>query len=903
MKFFTNKNIWTKIIIVLIFVILFEFIVAKPTLASGALEFGGKLLSPFLDLVVSLGDGVIGILHSSIMGADQSLISIDLSSHWWEILGRIIIIAIVVAISVALVCTGGGIVAIITGIAKVALAGTVATMLWDATGTQTGISKVKAAGYTQETLPDTLLLPAYTLSPEEIFKGNILLFNVNFFHEGEKIKEHKIDVKDKNGQKTGEQEVDYYYYINDNGEEVKTSKQDIASDLRGTISAWYVSIRNIVLVCMMIVLLYIAIRILLSTLASDKAKYKQMLQDWVIGMLLVFFMHYIMVFSITIVEKVTEIVSTSTNENGYMSIIPFDKNNKMSNFIDENPELEQYVQENNGEKYLYYPTNLMGYIRIRAELANWGTEYIGMSLCFLILVLYTLFFCVTYLKRLIYMAFLTLIAPVVALTYPIDKINDGKAQGFDKWFKEYIFNLLIQPLHLLLYYILVTSAFNLVSENVVYALVALGFMIPAEKLLRSFFGFEKAHTPGMFAGPAGAALTMSAINKISGLGKGSKSGRDGSKSSSGADSDSYNENSRPPRMESNVNEKEEILNMSDGNDEAPNNSKVLDTNYANNDNNNDNNEELDTSKINNENPFNNEKTPEEMAADDPNYIYMHPELFENNNEEKERVVPEQQDENIKESRIRKLANSNLARRAKRRVSASFEGAKSNLKTTLKNAPKDLTKGAIRGGIKFTAATTAASLGLAAGVASGDPNKAFQYTTTAGMAGATLGGNIANNLMGGIPKTKEYKEAFDRTYNSQKYDDLAREDYIKSFKKENKTKIRQTFEKDKAKEMLEKGGNVDKFIDGGIDNIDDMITAQQMIDDKKVSGTREAIAVAKYAKRVGDDYNNTNATKWEERFTKEFKDTAGASDTQAKKAARKTMKQVEVFNKTKKKISK
>ncbi|MFR3783359.1 MAG: hypothetical protein ACLTXR_06195 [Clostridia bacterium] len=90
------------------------------------------------------------------------------------------------------------------------------------------------------------------------------------------------------------------------------------------------------------------------------------------------------------------------------------------------------------------------------------------------------------------MAFLTIIAPLVAVTYPIDKIKDGSAQGFDKWFKEYIFNLLIQPLHLLLYYILITTAWNLSASNILYSLVALGFLIPAEKLLRSFFGFEKS---------------------------------------------------------------------------------------------------------------------------------------------------------------------------------------------------------------------------------------------------------------------------------------------------------------------------------------------------------------------------------------------------------------------------
>ena len=50
-------------------------------------------------------------------------------------------------------------------------------------------------------------------------------------------------------------------------------------------------------------------------------------------------------------------------------------------------------------------------------------------------------------------------------------------------------------------------------------MVAIGFMIPAEKLLRSLFGFEKAKTPGLLAGPAGAAVTMGAMQKFANLGQ------------------------------------------------------------------------------------------------------------------------------------------------------------------------------------------------------------------------------------------------------------------------------------------------------------------------------------------------------------------------------------------------
>ena len=61
---------------------------------------------------------------------------------------------------------------------------------------------------------------------------------------------------------------------------------------------------------MMSVLLYIGIRMMLSTVASDKAKYKQMLIDWLVGMCLLFFMHYIMAFSVTITKKITEVVKS-----------------------------------------------------------------------------------------------------------------------------------------------------------------------------------------------------------------------------------------------------------------------------------------------------------------------------------------------------------------------------------------------------------------------------------------------------------------------------------------------------------------------------------------------------------------------------------------------------------------
>lgn len=82
------------------------------------------------------------------------------------------------------------------------------------------------------------------------------------------------------------------------------------------------------------------------------------------------------------------------------------------------------------------------------------------------------------------------------------------------WFREYIFNVLIQPFHLILYAILVGSAIDLVTTNMIYGVVAIGFLVPAEKLLRKFFGFDNAGTLSAAGSFAGGAMFSAMINKI-----------------------------------------------------------------------------------------------------------------------------------------------------------------------------------------------------------------------------------------------------------------------------------------------------------------------------------------------------------------------------------------------------
>lgn len=224
---------------------------------------------------------------------------------------------------------------------------------------------------------------------------------------------------------------------------------------------------------------------IISSSASDKAKYKNMIIDWLVAVCMLFFLHYIMLGTIRLTEAITSMIDSSIDDT--------------------------WIEVEGDNTYIR--TNLMGAIRFQAERDDISAQA-GYTVLYIMLVAYSIMFGFKYLKRVVNMAFLTIISPVIVLTYPIDKMNDGKAQGFDIWLKEYIFNALLQPLHLIIYLVLVGNAASLVTVNPIYAIVALAFISQAEKFLRKIFNFDKASAGTLSAmGFAGGATAMGLLSR------------------------------------------------------------------------------------------------------------------------------------------------------------------------------------------------------------------------------------------------------------------------------------------------------------------------------------------------------------------------------------------------------
>lgn len=336
----------------------------------------------------------------------------------------------------------------------------------------------------EEDLDSKYYIPVLKYSPEKIFSGLVPALDIDFVNPTD-----WENAKDEDGN-----------LIYENGSTM--NELSIARELHQTIAKWYVALRNLAIVGLMLVLVYVGIRIVISSTAADKSKYKQMLMDWLIALCLLFCLHYIMTFTTTIVNEISQAINGSNSNNG---------NN-----------VSVTVQDSSGSEKVSFNTDLMGLIRFRMQ-SNNGFDKAIYLIFYMAMVIYTCMFTFTYLKRVLIMAFLTIISPLVALTYPIDKMRDGKAQAFDMWLKEYVFNALLQPFHLIIYTVFIGAGIDLAAKNPIFAIVAMAFLTPAEKILRKFFGFEKASTAGAL-GFAGGATAMGLAQRLLAP-KGSKGGK------------------------------------------------------------------------------------------------------------------------------------------------------------------------------------------------------------------------------------------------------------------------------------------------------------------------------------------------------------------------------------------
>ena len=266
------------------------------------------------------------------------------------------------------------------------------------------------------------------LTMEDFFRGELEISNINIF----------------NSMPSGN-------VIENIFDDTRNNENSVINAVKISVASWYYALRNIAAVGLLCALIYIAIRILLSTVAEDKAHYKDLLMDWVKAVCLVLFAHVLMMIILNVTENIVVILKEMTSR--YSSIA-----------------------------------------WVRAKLImDWNATQIMYVIMYGMLIYYTICFAISYTKRFLYTMLLIIIAPIVALVYAFGK--EGK-EIFNKWLKEFTLNAFLQPYHMVIYTVLFGFVTSIAEQSnglnsiyiTIYSLIVLHFIKDAEKYYRALFG-------------------------------------------------------------------------------------------------------------------------------------------------------------------------------------------------------------------------------------------------------------------------------------------------------------------------------------------------------------------------------------------------------------------------------
>ena len=274
-------------------------------------------------------------------------------------------------------------------------------------------------------------------------------------------------------------------------------EENIVNQVRTGVATWYYVLRILASAILLVILVYVGIRMAVSTVASDRAMYKKMLVDWVCSLALIFVIQYIIVFAIYINNALVNAMSVTSDSEEISEAFNVIKDEAMKVF---------------------------------------SLDAVGATVIYCMLVWQTIGLLISYFNRMLKIAFLIIISPLITLTYSIDKMGDGKAQALGKWLKEFVFTILMQPFHCIIYMCLINIAIDMLVDNIAFggagtirdslatalvAILCIRFVKEAEKIVRKIFAFQDDNSgTSLVAGMAASAVLLSNSKKF---GKGARS--------------------------------------------------------------------------------------------------------------------------------------------------------------------------------------------------------------------------------------------------------------------------------------------------------------------------------------------------------------------------------------------
>jgi len=230
--------------------------------------------------------------------------------------------------------------------------------------------------------------------------------------------------------------------------------------IRENVAGWYYALLNVATAVMVLVLIYVAIKIAISVIPQEEAKYKKGLADWGVSLAILIFMHFIIIAILTMNNMLLDLIANSMGEgdNGFT----------MFSFA----EVATSAKSLNVIESL---TNIVVYI---------------------VIIYTTIRFLIMYFHRLFKVMMLTIFSPLMVISYAIERMKGSSGHTLMKWVKVYAFNVLIQSVHALIFSIFLIEGIEIMRTHAVAGalllILLLSFVYSLEGIFKNVFNISDA---------------------------------------------------------------------------------------------------------------------------------------------------------------------------------------------------------------------------------------------------------------------------------------------------------------------------------------------------------------------------------------------------------------------------
>lgn len=297
--------------------------------------------------------------------------------------------------------------------------------------------------------------------------------------------------------------------VNPNFFDKTISGKGVAAPIKEAVSKWYNIFTKIAFTIYLLVLLFIGVNVLLRTTSDGLSKAKELIVDWIKGMVYLIFIPYLIKYAFLLNESLVELLRQEAKQPNYKVGGSFVDNDSWSTEEIEFRSPEYVSKYTGGIAYGSYDaskgfiTKLPSYEQ-NLDLMRIMRAYAGVTKKFAYVIIWYILigqliaFIVQYYKRFFTIAFLIAAFPIVCIFNGITIMQGKKGKEIGSWMKELFTNIFIQFVHAIIYTIITSICLSIIKDNIagttsgflnwLIIILAINFVSEGEKILRKILG-------------------------------------------------------------------------------------------------------------------------------------------------------------------------------------------------------------------------------------------------------------------------------------------------------------------------------------------------------------------------------------------------------------------------------